>query len=109
MMRANPTSGPGLVDGRCLLANDPRAIYERNKLRYAANHEKKARIPLKDWIVVTTSTLAFVMSTITTYFSTFRNVDDVRVVVSNTPKLWHEPLSDTVKIISRHALTFSNA
>jgi hypothetical protein len=29
--------------------------------------------------------------------------------VSNVPKLWHEPLSDTVKIVSKHALTFTNA
>ncbi len=109
MLNTNPDADRALVDAGCCLETEPRPIYERNKLRYAAMREKRSKTPLKDLIVVTTSTLAFLMSTTTTYLSTFRNVDDIRVIVSNTPKLWHEPLSDAVNIISKHALTFSNA
>ncbi|QPF88812.1 hypothetical protein [Bradyrhizobium commune] len=92
------------------MAREPWQVFEENKRRDEARRSGgKGGFPLKDVLVVSTSTAAFLMSATTTYLSSFRELDDVRVVVAHHPMMWHEPLADKVKLLAKHDMTFSNA
>jgi hypothetical protein len=92
------------------VAREPWQVFEENKRRDEARRSgSKGGFPFKDVLVVSTSTAAFLMSATTTYLSSFREVDDIRVVVAHHPMMWHEPLSDKVKLLAKHDMTFTNA
>jgi hypothetical protein len=84
------------------MVRQPWQIFEENKRRDEARRSGGKRgFPIKDVLVVSTSTAAFIMSAATTYLSSFRELDDVRVVVARHPTMWHEPLADRVKLLAK--------
>src|SRR3954447_23253406 len=84
-------------------------IYERNKGKAGKGPDAEKRgFSYREWLGVAISCAAFGLSALTTYLSTFRTQDDVRVV---TPPwaMMRQANSDEVTIFANKEWVFTNA
>jgi hypothetical protein len=93
---------------------------ERNRLREAfdRNMSREDRVrtavpPAKrDWVSVISiviATSAFALTVFTTYLSTFRAVDDVRVVLNTKQYIGHKNGSQLASVADMGVISFTNA
>ena len=72
-----------------------------------ANNDHKSALTLKDWISLTFSSIALVVSLITAYLNTIRQIDDVRLVLGELPFIWQK--KKHVVITGHQELTLINS
>jgi hypothetical protein len=63
----------------------------------------------KDWITITLSSLALVISASSAYYNILRQQDDLRVVIGEAPGIFYDTNARNIAIIGGQGLTFINS
>src|SRR5215210_6186511 len=85
-------------------------IYERNKERGNKRPAvEKHGFSYREWTSIAISCAAFALSALTTYLSTFRLEDDVRVVLKPSPAMIRQANSADVAVFADGDWVFTNA
>jgi hypothetical protein len=70
--------------------------------------EKTRTVSPKEWLSITLSILAFVISAWSAYWNIIRQVDDVRVVIEGIPLIQIDPAKATIRVIANQRMSFTN-
>jgi hypothetical protein len=73
-----------VVGGGCEMS----LLDEYRKRKEAKRPKEKVKLTMKDWITTTLSILAFLLSTISAYFTSLRQSDRLSIILSSTPAIF---------------------